>query len=155
MRIGAQVVKAVTDGLGCHGLQPQSADRLAQGFSTARVLLDQAKDQFPFAARVTGVDDFVHILAFGQFDHGVQARPGLVHRLQIKVRWNHWQVGKAPFAAFDIEFFGGLDFHQVTHGAGYDIRVTLKVFVVLLEFADGGRECPHDVLSDGRLLGND
>ena len=45
-----------------------------------------------------------HVLALGQLDHRVQARLGLVHRLQVEVRRNHRQVGKAPLAALDVEF---------------------------------------------------
>jgi hypothetical protein len=85
--VAAQVVEAVADGLRRHGLQPQALDRLAQAaLGAAGVLLDQAEDQLTLAARVTGVDEFGHILALGLLDHGVQAGLGLVHGLQVEAR---------------------------------------------------------------------
>ena len=105
-------VKAFADGLRRHALQPQALDRFAQGAMVAafaaRVLLDQAEDQFALAARVAGVDDLCHIFAPGLFDDGVQARLGLVHGLEVEIRRNHWQVGKAPLAAFDVVPLGRL-----------------------------------------------
>ena len=109
--VAAQVVEAVANRLRCHGLQPQALDGLAQAaLGAACVLLDQAEDQLTFAARVTGVDEFGHILALGLLDHGVQAGLGLVHGLEVEMRRNHRQVRKAPFAALDVVLLGCLDF---------------------------------------------
>ena len=107
--VTAEVVKPVAYGLGRHALQPQAADRFAQRLGATGILLNQAKNQLSFAARVARIDQCVHIFALGQLDHRVQAGFGLVHRLQIKVRRNHGQVGKTPFAAFDVKLFGRLN----------------------------------------------
>ncbi len=153
--VGAQRAKTVANGLRRHALQPQARDRFAQWFGATGVLLDQAEDQLAFSARVTGVDQLVHVLAFGQSYHGVEPGLGLVHGLEVKVRRNHRQIGKAPFSAFDVEFLGCLDLHQMAHGTGNDVAVALKVLVVFLEFACRGRECTHDILGDRGLFCND
>jgi hypothetical protein len=156
--LGAQRVKAVADGLGRHALQPQALDGFAQTFAiwfaATGVLLDQTEDQLALAARVAGVDEFGHVLALGLFDHRVQARLGLVHGLEVKVRRDDGQVGKAPLAALHIKFFGRLDLHQVAHGAGDYIAVVLEVVVVLFKLAGHGGQCAHDVLRDGGFFCN-
>ena len=153
--VGTQLVETVADGLLRHALQPQAAHRLAQRLGAARILLDQPENQFPFAPRVTGVDQLGHVLALGLLHHRVQARLGLVHRLQVEVRRNHRQVGKAPLAALDVVLLGRLDFHQVADGTGDDVALILEVIVVLGELAGNGREGAHDVLCDGGFLCDD
>ena len=152
--VAAQMVKAIANGLRRHGLQPQALHRLAQGFGPASVLLDQSENQLPFASRVAGVDQCVHVFALGLLDHRVQTGLGFVDRLQIKERRDHRQIGKAPFAAFDIELLRRLNLHQVAYSAGHDIGITLKMIVMFLKFARNGRERPNDVLSHRRLLRN-
>ena len=153
--VGAQVVEAVADGLRRHALQPQALHRLAQRFAAAGVLLDQAEDQLALAPRVAGVDERAHVLAPGLPHHGVQARLGLVHRLQLEVRRNHRQVGEAPLAALDVVLLGRLDLHQVADGAGDDVALVLEMLVVLVELAGNGREGAHDVLRDRWFLCDD
>ena len=155
LRIGAQGSKAVANGLGRHALQPQARDRFAQWFCATGVLLDQAKDQFAFAARIAGVDDLVHVTALGKFDHRVQARLGLVHGFEVKVRGDHRQVGKAPLAALDVIFFGCLYLQQMADGTRHHISVALEIFVVLFELARSRGQRPDDVLGYGRLFCND
>jgi len=150
----AQAVKAVADRLWRHGLQPQALDGFVQRLGATCVLLDQAEDQFPLAPRVAGVDEAVHVFAFGLPDHGAQAALGFVHRLQVKVRRDHGQVGKTPLAAFHVVLLGGLDLHQVAHRAGDHIAVVLEMVVVFLELARGWRQGFDDVLSHRRLLCN-
>ena len=123
--------------------------------SRLSAVLNQAEDQFPLAARVTGVDQCRHILALGLFDHRAQAALGLVDGLQVKVRRDDRQVGKAPLAALDVVLLGRLDLDQVTDRAGDDIAVALEVVVVFLEFARHGREGPNDVLCHRWLFCND
>ena len=146
LRGGAQTAKAVAYGLRRHGLQPQALDWLIQRFFAASVLFDQAEDQLAFSARVTGVDDGADIFALGLLDHSGQARLGFLHRLQIEIRRNHRQMGKTPFAAFHVKFFGCLNFHQVTDRAGDHIRVIFKMIVVLFKFARARCERLDDVL---------
>jgi hypothetical protein len=114
----------------------------------ASVLLDQPEDQLALAPGVARVDQVGDVLALGQLDHRVQARLGLVDRLQVEVRRDHGQVGEAPLAALDVELLGRLDFHQVADGARDDIPVVLEVLVVLVELASRRRERPDDVLRD-------
>ena len=153
--VAAQMVKPVAYGLGRHALQPQAADGLAQRLGATGILLNQAKNQFPLSTRVARIYKCVHIFALGQLDHRVQAGFGLVHRLQIKVRRNHGQVGKTPFAAFDVKFFGCLNLYQMAYSAGNQVGVALKKLVVLFKFARHRRECAHDVLRHGGLFGYD
>ena len=96
----------------------------------------------------------VDVLALGLLDHRVQARLGLVHRLEVEVGRNHRQVREAPLAALDVELLGRLDLHQVAHGAGDDVFVVLEMLVVLVELAGHGRQRADDVLRHGRFLGN-
>ena len=153
MRIAAQVVKAIADGLRGHGLQPQALNRFAQAsLGTTGVLLNQTKDQLPFAARVTGVDQLRHIFAFGLLDHRIQPALGLVYRFQVKTGRDHRQIGEAPFATFDIKLFRRLDFNQVAHCTGDHELFVLKVVFMLFKFAVDGRECPHDVLCHRRFF---
>ena len=79
--IGAQMGKAVADGLRRHRLQPQAADGLAQRLGATCVLLDETENQLALTPGVAGVNQLRHVFALGQFDHGVQARFGFVHRL--------------------------------------------------------------------------
>ena len=155
LRIAAQGAKTIADRLRRHALQPQAADRLAQRLDAPGILLDQPEDQFALAARVAGVDELVHIFAFGQPHHGVEPSLGFVHRLEVKVRRNHRQVGKAPFAALDIKGLGRLDLDQVANRAGDHIALVLKVLIMLLELACDRRERTHDVLGHRRFFGND
>ncbi|EWS62333.1 hypothetical protein Y695_04440 [Hydrogenophaga sp. T4] len=152
--------KTVADGRRRHGLQPQALHRLAQRLVRAAlqatgVLFDQAENQLALAARVTGVDEFRHVLALGQAHHRRQARLGLVDRLEFKVGRQHRQVSEAPLATFDVELFGRGDLHQVAHGGSDDVGVTLEVVIVLVELARHRGERSHDVLGHGWLLGND
>ena len=157
--LAAQLLEAVADGLRRHALQPQALHRLAEpfaiGFGAAGVLLDQAEDQLALAPGVAGVDQRRDVLAPGLAHHGVQARLGLVDRLEVEVRRDHRQVGEAPLAALDVVLLRRLDLHQVADGAGDDVALVLEMFVVLVELARHGRECAHDVLRDRRLLCND
>jgi hypothetical protein len=128
----------------------------AASFAVAeRVLLDQAEDQLALAARVAGVHHVGDVLALGQLDHRVQARLGLVDRLEVEVRRDHRQVGEAPLAALDVELLGRLDLHQVAHGARDDVLLVLEVLVVLVELAHRRRERPDDVLRDRRFFSDD
>ena len=61
---------------------------------------------------------------------------------------------KAPFAAFDVKLFGGLDLHQMTDRAGDDVRIVLKMVVMLFKLTRHLGECAHDILRDRRLFGN-
>ena len=158
--VGLEVLKAVADGRRRHGLQPQALHRLAQPLvlatlQPARVLLDQAEDQLTLAARVTGVDQTAHVLAFGQLHHRRQTRLGLVDGLEVEVGRQHRQMGKAPLAAFHIELLGRSDFHQMAHRRGDHVGFTLKVVIVFVELARHRGERSHDVLGHGWLLGND
>ncbi len=141
--VRAQMRETVADGLRRHRLQPQARDRVL-GFA---VLLNQAKDQLALAPGIAGVDERAHVFAFGQFDNRIEPRLGLVHRLQVKVRRNDGQIGKAPFAAFDVKLFGRLNLQQMPHGTGDDVGVVLEMFVQLLKLAGHRRECFNDVLS--------
>jgi hypothetical protein len=138
--------EAVADGLWRHRLQPQAVHRFAQRLGATRILFNQTEDQLTLAPGVAGVHQLVDILAFGQFDHGVEPGFGFVHRLEFKVGRDHRQMGKTPFATFHVIRLGGLDFHQVSDSAGDHKGLVLKVLVVLLELARLRRECPHDVL---------
>ena len=73
--------KTIAYGLRRHGLQPQAADRLAQRLGATGVLFNQAEDEFALAPGVAGVNQLAHVFALGEFDYGVQARFGFVHRL--------------------------------------------------------------------------
>ena len=108
MRVAAQFLKAIPNRLRRHALQPQALYGFRR-FVAKSVLFNQAKNQLALAPRVTGVDQFVYIFAFGLFHHGGQAAFGFVHGLDIKVRRNHWQMRKAPFAAFDLVALGRLN----------------------------------------------
>ena len=155
LRVAAQVLETVADGLRRHALQPQALHRLVQRLGPARILLDQAKDQLALAPGVAGVDQARHVLAPRLFDHRVQARLGLVHGFQVEVRRDHRQMGKAPLAAFHVVLLGRLDFDQVADRAGDHVGVALEMLVVLVELARHGREGAHDVLRDRGFFSND
>ena len=80
LRIAAQLVKAVANGLRRHRLQPQPLHGFAQRLGTASVLLNQAKNQLALAPGVAGVDEGADVFALGQFDHGVEAGFGFFDR---------------------------------------------------------------------------
>ena len=118
-------------------------------------MLDQTEDEFALAPRVTGVDNGRHVFALEQFDHGVQTCLGLVNGCELKVGRHHRQVGKAPFAAFDVVGLGGLDFYQVTHGRGDHPGVVFKVFGEFFKLARHRSQRTHDVLGDAGFFRND
>ena len=126
----------------------QSASERQRAARRLGVLGDQAEDELAFAARVAGVDEFAHVLALDQLDDGVEPALALVDGVQVEVRRDHRQVGKAPLAALHVELFRRLDLQQVAHGRGDEVVLAFEVLIVLLELARGGRQRPHDVLCD-------
>jgi hypothetical protein len=143
----AQAGKAVADGALSHRLQPQTLHRFA-GFG---VLGDVIEDQFAFAPRVTGVDQAINILALDQL--GQHLEPGLsfLDGGQREVGRNDGEVGKRPFAALDLEFFGATQFQQMTDGGRDDMRLAFEVVVVLGETA----QRLGNIGGDGGFFGND
>ena len=132
--VGAQLVEAVADRLRRHRLQPQPAHRLAAAALLAAAASSRRaycsirrKISSPSRPASQALTSSRHVLALGLLDHRVQARLGLVDRLQVEVGRDHRQVGEAPLAALDVEFLGRLDLHQVADGAGHDVRVVLEV----------------------------
>ena len=155
LRVAAQLLEALADGLRRHALQPQALDGLGAGLVAEGVLHDQAEDQLALAPGVAGVDQRRDVLALDLPDHRRQARLGLVDRRQVEMRRHHRQVGKAPLAALDVVVVGRLDLHQVAHRRGDDVLVVLEMVRALLELAGHGRERAHDVLRHARLLRDD
>lgn len=100
---------------------------------------NQAENQFTLAARITSVDQANHIFALDQFVQHLQARLGFRNRVQVKVGWQHGQVGKTPFAALHFKLVGRLDFHQMANGRRQHVLVAFKVIVVFGETTDGAR----------------
>ena len=155
LRVAAQAAKALAYGLRRHALQPQPLHGLGRVLAVKRILRNQAEDEFALAPRVAGVHQAAHVLAARLFHHGGQARFGLFHGLEVKVRRNHRQVREAPFAALDIKCFRRLDFQQVAHGARDHVLLVFKMVFVLVEAARHGRKRPHDVLRHRGLFSND
>ena len=117
-------------------------------------MLDQAENQFAFTPSVAGVDQGGDVLALGEFDYGIQTALGLLNGLEVEVRRDDRQIRKAPFAAFDVKLFWGLDFYQMADGARDDVRIVLKMVVMLFELTRYRGECAHDVLRDRRFFGD-
>ena len=117
-------------------------------------MLYQAENQFAFTPSVAGVDQGGDVLALGEFDYGIQTALGLLNGLEVEVRRDDRQIRKAPFAAFDVKFFWGLDFHQMADRTRDDIGVVLKMVVMLFKLTRHWGECAHDVLRDRRLFGD-
>ena len=142
-----QILEALADGTLRHRLQPQPLDRLL----CLCELIDVAKNQLTFAARVAGVDDAIDVFALQQFEQNLQPVFGFLDRLQLKVGRNCRQMGKSPLAAFDLFFFRHADFDQMADGGReHEIVALEKIFLF--------REAPQrfgDVVGDGRFLGND
>ena len=154
--IGAQVRETVADRLRRHALQPEPLHGLVQRpLGRLRVLQDQPEDQLALAARVTGVDDAVDILAADQLYQRVEPALALVDRLQVEVRRDHRQVGEAPLAALGVHAFRRGNLHQVADGRADDVLLVLMELVVLLELAALGGQRPDDVQRDRGLFGDD
>ena len=117
-------------------------------------MLYQAENQFAFTPSVAGVDQGGDVFALGEFDYGVQTALGFLNGLEVEVRRDDRQIRKAPFAAFDVKFFWGLDFHQMADRTRDDIGVVLKMVVMLFELTRHRGESAHDVLRDRRLFGD-
>ena len=117
-------------------------------------MLDQAENQFAFTPSVAGVDQGGDVLALGEFDYGIQTALGFLNGLEVEVRRDDRQIRKAPFAAFDVKFFWGLDFHQMADRTRDDIGVVLKMVVMLFELTRHRGESAHDVLRDRRFFGD-
>ena len=149
--VAAQVLEAVADRGRRHALQPEPLDRVLG----LRMLLDQPEDQLALAPGVAGVDQLGDVLALDQLHDRVEARLGLVDRVQLEVRRDHRQVREAPLAALDVVLLRRLDLEQVADRRRDDVVLALEVLVVLVELAGDGRQRAHDVLRDRRLLGND
>jgi hypothetical protein len=143
----AQGGETVADGALGHGLQPQAPHRLL----AAAMLGDVIEDQLALAARVTGVDQAVHILALDQLGQQLEAVLGLLDGGQGEMGRDDRQMGEGPFAPLDLVFLGHRQFQQVADGGGEHVVLGLEVVLFLVEAAQHA----GDVLGDRRLLGND
>ena len=143
----SQAVETLPDGALGHGLQPQAAHR----FLGAAVLGDVIEDQLPFAARVTGVDEAVHILALDQLGEKLEAVLGLLDGLQGEAGRDDGQVGKGPLAPFHLVFLRHCQFQQVADGGGQYEVIGLEEVLLLLEAPQG----PGNILGHRWLLGDD
>ena len=110
LRVAAQVVEAVADGLRRHALQPQALQRLASvplpPFSPPAYCSIRRKISSPLAPASQALMSSRHVFALGLLDHGGQAVLVLSTGFQVEVRRDHRQVGKAPLAALDVKCSG-------------------------------------------------
>ena len=109
------------------------------------------EDQLTLAPRVTGVHQAIDILALDQLVEHLEARFGLLDRLQREVRRNDRQVGEGPFATLDLELLRTGQFQQVTDGRGKHVLLAFEVVVVFGEAA----QRPRNIGGDRGFFGND
>ena len=143
----AQALECLPDRLGRHRLQPKALDRLPR----ARVLRDQAKDEFALASGIAGIDDAIDVLALDQSRQQLEPLFVACDRVQVEVRRDDGQVRERPFAALDLHAFGRLDLDQMPDRGGH--HVTLAFEIVL--HAWQSTERAGDVGGDGGFLGDD
>ena len=77
--------KSGADRIGRHRLQPETADR----FLYCAQLYKVPKDQLPFPARVTGIDELVNVFPLHKALEHVEARFRLFDRPQVKFVRNY------------------------------------------------------------------
>ena len=145
--VGAQMLEAVANRGGRHGLQPQALERLLG----AGVLDDVAEDQLALAPGVTGIDEAVHVLSFEQLLERLEPRQALLARQQVEVRRDDRQIGQTPLALLGLEGLGTGDFQQMPDRRGDHVLVAF-VMVVLFFAAP---ERLGDVGRNGRFLRDD
>ena len=73
------------------------------------------------------------------------------------MRRDHWQIGKRPFAAFDVVFLGRRDFDQMADRRGQHVVVRLEILIVLGKAAQALRNvvCDRGLLSNDERFGHD
>ena len=145
--VGTQSVETVADRGRCHGLQPQTSDRLP-GLG---VLGDVAEDEFALTAGVAGIDQCIDILALDELLQGLELGLGFLAGLEVEVRRNDRQSVETPLALFGLEGLRSADFEQVTDGRGDDGVVPFEVVIDPFEPTKGF----GDVRGDGRFFGDD
>ena len=124
--VAAQAGEAVPDGGGRHRLEPESLDRLP-GVGVAD---DVAKDQFPLAPGVAGVDERGHVLPLGEFGQDFEPLLIPLNRLQVEVRRDDRKIGKGPLAFLGLVLLRANDLEQMPHGRREDELVVLEIILV-------------------------
>ena len=147
--IGAQLLKAVTDRGGRHGLEPEALDRLLG----IRVIHDAAEDEFALAPGVAGIDECIHIFAFDELHQNFQAVGGTFDGLETKLRRDVGQGGEGPFATLDVVLLGDNQLEQMADGGRDDVFLAL-VEVARLVFGHAAERL-GEVACDGRFFRND
>ena len=105
--VPSELLKARSDGVRCHRLQPKPRDGFASGFPWVLglcVLNDVSEDQLALASRVASVDKVIYVVALDQAQKYLQAGLAFSDRLQVKMGWNMRQLVECPFASLDFLF---------------------------------------------------
>ena len=152
----AQVLETLADRRLGHRVQPQPLD----GQLRAGLLVQVGEDQLALAPGVAGVDDEVVVVALQQaLDDRHLLLRALVAHDELELARHDRQVRHAPLLELVVVLVGLGELNEVADGPGDRVVGSLEPARglvagpgVLLERA---REHAREVLSDGRLLGDD
>ena len=127
------------------------SQRRRVGFLLPGKLQEVMKNQFAFAAGITGVDDFVDVGALEQPLDQVESRLGFFDRLEIEMIRNDRKIGEAPLAALLVHLAGQTELDQVADGGSDHEIIILEDVVLLGNFAESASEVGRDT----RLFSDD
>ena len=104
------------------------------------------KNQFTFAAGVTGINDDVDLLFLGKRQHVLEATGALLDRLQFELFWNCWQDVEIPRQVFAVWAGWHLQLDEVTDSGRDGGVFVFKIlgiagFSFLLELAECLGKC--------------
>ncbi len=151
--VAAEILPGGDDGSGGHRLHPQALDRL---LDTAD-LHDVAENKLPFPAGVAGIDDEVHILAFGEFEHFFQFGLRGLNRIEIELLGDGREDVELPWKFLAVRSHRHAQLHEMAD-CGSDDRLIVFVMDItagadLVEFPQGFGKCLGEIVHDGRFLG--
>src|SRR5262249_4352398 len=84
---------------------------------------------------VARIDECLHIGTLDELDEQLESGFVALDRTQIEMRRDHGQLGKRPFATFDLELLRNAQLEQMAHRRRKDKVVAFVIIVVLLESA--------------------
>ena len=120
---GAQMGKALPDGLVLHGGNPQPGN----GLGAACQGIDRAENQLPLAARVTGVDHLGHVLPPQQGPQGVELVPLVRADGEFPVFRQDGQVLLPPLGVGRVIRGGVRQLRQMPHTPAHQPAVSFQI----------------------------
>ena len=143
---GAEVLKALADGVFLHGGQPQAKHGLFAVCQDIHV----AEDELALAPGVAGVHDLGHILPVHKVPHQQELRLLVSGHDIAPVFRNDGKIRKLPLGVFIVILLRAGQLRQMPQAPGDDPAVSFDISILAVSDAESG----GDGLRHGRLFGD-